>query len=102
MFYQLTVPGPIEDVEETRVLEWHCQEGARIAAGDLIVELETHKAVLEVRSQQAGMVRRILCQPGEWQKLGAPIALFSDTGAETEAEGPIEELPLWPFDYQVT
>lgn len=102
MFYQLTVPGPIEDIEETRVLEWHCRDGSTVGVGDLMVELETHKAVLEIRSRQAGVLRRILCQPGEWQKLGMPIALCGDTAEETWSEGSVQELPLWPFDHTVT
>jgi pyruvate/2-oxoglutarate dehydrogenase complex dihydrolipoamide acyltransferase (E2) component len=85
VIYQLVVPGPIEDVEEIRVLEWHRQEGAAFAAGELLVELETHKAVVEVRPSQAGVLRRVLCQPGEWQQVGKAIALCSD--------GPDEELP---------
>lgn len=59
MIYLLAVPGPIEDVEEVRVLEWHGEPGHAFAAGDLIVELETHKALVEVRAGQPGVMRRI-------------------------------------------
>ena len=37
MIYTLTVPGPIEDVEEVRVLEWHGQPGRAFAVGELVV-----------------------------------------------------------------
>ena len=39
MIYQLAVPGPIEDVEEVRVLEWHGAAGSAFAIGELIVEV---------------------------------------------------------------
>ena len=53
MIWKLVVPGPIEDVEELRVLEWHGDVGRRFDAGAMIVELETHKAVVEVRAGQS-------------------------------------------------
>lgn len=82
MIYQLTVPGPIEDVEETRVLEWHRQEGESIVAHELLIELETSKAVVEIRSQQAVFLRRILVGEGQWQKIGQPLALLTDQSDE--------------------
>lgn len=97
MFYQLTVPGPMEDVEETRVLEWHCQEGSVVALGELLVELETDKAVVEIRSRQAGVLRRIVCQVGKWAKIGEPIAMISDAAEEPVPEE-ASKLPYWPFD----
>jgi pyruvate/2-oxoglutarate dehydrogenase complex dihydrolipoamide acyltransferase (E2) component len=82
MIYKISVPSVGEDVEEIRMLEWHGVAGHRFEAGDLIVEMETHKALVEIRAGQAGVLRRILAEAGEWARLGVPIALFSDLGAE--------------------
>ena len=82
MLYKLVVPGPIEDVEEVRVLEWHGEADAAFAVGELIVELETHKALVEVRAGQAGVLRAVLCAAGDWQALGQPLAVFSDAADE--------------------
>jgi len=90
MIYFLAVPGPIEDVEEVRVLEWHGEPGQRLAPGELIVELETHKALVEVRAGQPGILRQLLCAEGDWQVVGAPLALLSDATDEVlpeKAEG---------------
>ncbi|MFX7567147.1 lipoyl domain-containing protein, partial [Acinetobacter baumannii] len=46
--------------------------------GDLIVELETHKAVVEVRAGQAGVLRQLFAEPGDWRGIGLPLAVFSD------------------------
>jgi pyruvate/2-oxoglutarate dehydrogenase complex dihydrolipoamide acyltransferase (E2) component len=86
MIYLLSVPGPIEDVEEIRVLEWHGEPGHAFAAGDLVVELETHKALVEVRAGQPGVLRRILSAAGDWQSIGQPLALLSDDPTETLPE----------------
>lgn len=82
MIYQLTVPGLVADVEEIRVLEWHGAPLKKFAPGDMIVELETHKALVEVRAGQAGVLRQIFTPDGEWQKIGAALCLFSDDERE--------------------
>jgi pyruvate/2-oxoglutarate dehydrogenase complex dihydrolipoamide acyltransferase (E2) component len=82
MIYQLAVPGPIEDVEELRVLQWHGEPGRVFDEGAMIVELETHKAVVEVRAARRGVLRQILCAAGNWERLGSPLALLSDDPGE--------------------
>ena len=82
MIYQLTVPAAVPGVDEIRILEWHKEPGAAIESGDLVVELETHKAVIEVRAAQAGVMRQVLAQAGDWRTIGLPVALFSTTADE--------------------
>ena len=72
-FYKISVP-PVADVEEIRVLEWHGEPGHQFSAGDLVVELETHKAIVEVRAGQDGVLRKILSNAGKWQQIGLPLA----------------------------
>ncbi|MDR3418132.1 MAG: hypothetical protein P4L83_18320 [Nevskia sp.] len=100
MIYQMVVPGPIEDVVEVRVLEWHGDVGRTFGPGELIVELETYKALVEVRAQQAGVLRRIVCNAGEWQQIGKPLALLADDPAETLPE-PAADLTAWPVAFEV-
>lgn len=100
MIYALTVPGPIEDSEEVRVLEWHHGVGDAVDTGDLLVELETHKALVEVRAAQPGHLRQIICPDGDWCAIGKPLALLSETADEsidTDAEG----LPMMPVNFEV-
>jgi pyruvate/2-oxoglutarate dehydrogenase complex dihydrolipoamide acyltransferase (E2) component len=86
MIYKIVVPSVAEDVEEIRILEWHGTPGHKFASGDLIVEMETHKALVEIRAGQAGILRNVLVADGDWAKLGVPIALFSDTPDEAMGE----------------
>jgi pyruvate/2-oxoglutarate dehydrogenase complex dihydrolipoamide acyltransferase (E2) component len=82
MIYQLSVPAAVPGVEEIRILEWHAIPGSSFAKGDLIVELETHKAVVEVRAGQAGVLREVLAEPGDWRGVGITLALLSDRADE--------------------
>jgi pyruvate/2-oxoglutarate dehydrogenase complex dihydrolipoamide acyltransferase (E2) component len=101
MIYILAVPGPIEDVEEVRVLEWHGEPERSFAAGELVVELETHKALVEVRAGHAGVLRRIICAAGDWQAVGRPLALLSDAPDE-ELTDSAEGLPVLPVDFEIS
>jgi pyruvate/2-oxoglutarate dehydrogenase complex dihydrolipoamide acyltransferase (E2) component len=85
MFYKISVP-PVADVEEIRVLEWHGEPGHQFKAGDLVVELETHKAIVEVRAGQDGVLRKVLSDAGNWQQIGLPLAILSDGGTEALPE----------------
>ncbi|MBS0410297.1 MAG: lipoyl domain-containing protein [Proteobacteria bacterium] len=100
MIYALTVPGPIEDVEEVRILEWHGGPGHAFAPGELVVELETHKALVEVRAGQAGVLRQVLCAVGDWGAIGAPLALLSDTADEPLPDSP-EGAAALAVDFEV-
>ena len=94
MIYKLAVPGPIEDVEEVRVLEWHGVVGHAFAPGELVVELETHKALVEVRAGQAGVLAPDRLRRGRLAGVGEPLAVFSD-GADEPLPASKEGLALW-------
>ncbi len=101
MIFQLSVPAAVPGVEEIRILEWHHAVGAEIAAGDLIVELETHKAIIEVRAGQTGFLRQILAEAGDWRAIGRPLALFSN-GVDEELPGEASVAAPMPADFEVT
>jgi len=86
MIYRLTIPTTFEDNDAVRVLEWHGAPGDRFSADALLVELETHKALVEVRAGQAGVLRELRFAESEWCPLGAVLALFSDDADEAILE----------------
>ena len=82
MIYRLFVPTTIEDNDAVRVLEWHGKVGEVVQPGALVVEVETHKALIEVRAAQAGILRERCREAGAWCPLGEMLAIFSDTPDE--------------------
>jgi pyruvate/2-oxoglutarate dehydrogenase complex dihydrolipoamide acyltransferase (E2) component len=87
MIYRLSVPAAVPGVEEVRILEWHGEPGTVFAPGDLIVELETHKAVVEARAGQPGILREIKSAAGDWCGIGSTLAVLSDTTEEALPDG---------------
>jgi pyruvate/2-oxoglutarate dehydrogenase complex dihydrolipoamide acyltransferase (E2) component len=102
MIYSLAVQGPIEDVEEVRVLAWSGEVGRAFAVGELMIELETHKALVEVRAGRPGVLRKIPCRAGDWQAVGQPLALLGDDPTEPVPENATEGLMTMAVDFQVS
>ncbi len=100
MIFQVTVPAMAEDVEEIRILEWHGEPGQAFASGELLVEFETYKALVEVRTAQAGVLRRILAPAGEWLRIGEPVALFSEAPDEALPDS-ADQLAAMAIDFLV-
>jgi pyruvate/2-oxoglutarate dehydrogenase complex dihydrolipoamide acyltransferase (E2) component len=98
MIYQLSVPAAVPGVDEIRILEWHGTPGTAFGSGDLVVELETHKAVVEVRAGQPGVLREINAEPGDWRGIGVSLAVFSDQPDEA-IEGDATDLAV---EFEVT
>lgn len=100
MLYKISVPQ-VADVEEIRILEWHRQVNDSVERGDLMVELETHKAIVEVRAGQNGYLRKILAEAGNWQGIGLPLAVLSDGENEPLPED-VQALSDLPVDFEIT
>ena len=83
MILKLIVPRVPNGPDKVRVLQWHRREGETVTAGDLLVELETDKVIVEARAKQTGTLRRIFCSDHQWHQLGTPLAWLSDDPTET-------------------
>lgn len=63
-------------MEEGKVGAWHKQPGDRLTKGDVLLEVETDKAVVEVECPLDGVLARLLVPAGETALVGAPLALI--------------------------
>jgi pyruvate dehydrogenase E2 component (dihydrolipoamide acetyltransferase) len=91
---EIKMPRLSDTMEEGAVATWRKQPGDTVAVGDVLVEIETDKAVMEYEAYQAGTLAQILVAEGENADIGAPIALLDDgTGspAPSAAPGPGEQ-----------
>ncbi|TME63779.1 MAG: dihydrolipoamide acetyltransferase, partial [Chloroflexi bacterium] len=69
-------------MDEGRIVAWHKRVGDAVAAGDLLFEVETDKATMEVESPTAGTLRRILYPADATAPVATVIALITDTPDE--------------------
>jgi len=63
------------DMREGVLVRWVKNEGETITKGDVLAEIETDKATVEVESSASGVVRRLLASQGDSVPVGAPIAI---------------------------
>ena len=76
-------------MEEGTLAKWHVREGDRVQSGDVIAEIETDKATMEVEAVDEGTIGKLLIAEGtEHVPVNKPIALLVDDEDETEASGP--------------
>ncbi|HHY49207.1 MAG TPA: biotin/lipoyl-binding protein, partial [Alphaproteobacteria bacterium] len=84
----ITMPALSPTMEEGKLAKWHVKEGDTVAAGDVIAEIETDKATMEVEAVDEGRIGRIVVPEGtEGVKVNAVIAVILQEG-ESAADVP--------------
>ncbi|MCX7017503.1 MAG: biotin/lipoyl-containing protein [bacterium] len=63
-------------MEEGTVHAWHKKEGDSVKTGELLLDVESDKAIMEVMSDADGTLEKILVQEGEVRKCGEPLAVI--------------------------
>ncbi|NWG46053.1 MAG: biotin/lipoyl-binding protein, partial [Alphaproteobacteria bacterium] len=80
------MPALSPTMEEGTLSRWHVKEGDSVSPGDVIAEIETDKASMEVEAVEEGRVGRLLVGPGtEGVKVNTPIALLLEEGEDAAA-----------------
>jgi pyruvate dehydrogenase E2 component (dihydrolipoamide acetyltransferase) len=85
MATEITMPKLSDTMEEGTILHWRVKKGDRISKGDIIAEVETDKAAMEMEAFDDGTVAEIKVGEGETVSVGTVIAVLS-IGGEAEAE----------------
>jgi pyruvate dehydrogenase E1 component beta subunit len=78
---QVLMPALSPTMEEGTLAKWLVSEGQEVKAGDVIAEIETDKATMEVEAVDEGRLQKILVPAGtEGVKVNTPIALIAGEG----------------------
>ncbi|MGV8854794.1 MAG: pyruvate dehydrogenase complex dihydrolipoamide acetyltransferase [Devosia sp.] len=97
----ITMPALSPTMEEGKLAKWHVKEGDSVSSGDVIAEIETDKATMEVEAVDEGKIGKILVAEGtDNVKVNAVIAVLlqegesaGDMAAAPKAEAPKAEAP---------
>src|SRR5680860_431312 len=82
----ITMPALSPTMEEGNLAKWLVKEGDSVAAGDVIAEIETDKATMEVEAVDEGIIAKIVVAAGtEGVKVNAVIAILAEEGEDASA-----------------
>jgi 2-oxoisovalerate dehydrogenase E2 component (dihydrolipoyl transacylase) len=84
---QFKLPDVGEGLTEADIVKWHVQPGDKVSINQVIVEIETAKAVVELPSPYEGVVAGLLVPEGETADVGTPI-ISVEVGADAGSAQP--------------
>src|SRR5499426_4088833 len=102
---KVVMPKLSDAMESGKIIKWLKKEGDRIAGGDILAEVETDKADVEMEAFGAGVLRKILVPAGESAAIGALIGVIAEPGddiapvvasAAAGGAGSAQKTPLRP------
>ncbi len=86
MTVSILMPALSPTMEEGTLSRWLIAEGAEVRSGDVVAEIETDKATMEVEAVDEGVLGRILVAEGtEGVRVNTPIAILLEEGEDPEA-----------------
>ena len=86
MSVEILMPALSPTMEEGTLSKWLKKEGDTVTAGDVIAEIETDKATMEVEAVDEGTIAKIVVPEGtENVKVNAVIAILAEEGEDASA-----------------
>jgi len=79
------MPKAGQTMEEGTIVKWVMAESDTVARGDILFEVETDKAIIEVDALTAGVLRKILVGDGETVPVKAPVAVIAPADTDIDA-----------------
>ena len=95
MVHELKIPNPGESIQEVEIGQWLKKEGQWVERDEVVVELETDKANLDLPAPAAGVLTKILKPDGAAASIGETIGWIDEAAkaAAPPAEAPPGPLP---------
>lgn len=81
MAIQIEMPKLSDTMTEGTLLKWHKQVGDHVEIGDILAEVETDKATMEMEAFDEGTLTEIVIKEGEKAPIGATLAVLDGDGA---------------------
>jgi pyruvate dehydrogenase E2 component (dihydrolipoamide acetyltransferase) len=96
---EINMPRLSDTMQEGTITHWLKKPGDEIKKGEVVAEVETDKANMEIESFSAGILEQILVNEGDVAPIGQPIAILG-TGAHVQSKGSVAETKAAPEQKQ--
>jgi pyruvate dehydrogenase E2 component (dihydrolipoamide acetyltransferase) len=84
--WKVQIPKTESKVEEATLVKWHKKERDKVDAGEIIAEVETFKALVEINSPHTGVIYKIFVKEGETVPVNTVIAIVIKEGEKISSE----------------
>ncbi len=84
---EITMPRLSDTMEQGTVVKWYVKEGDSVSSGDVIADIETDKATMELQSFDEGTIARLAVDEGKAVAVGTVIAVLAGEGEDAAAAG---------------
>ena len=81
---EITMPRLSDTMEQGTVVKWHVKVGDKVSSGDILADIETDKATMELQSFDDGTVATIAAPEGQQVGVGAAILILAAEGESVE------------------
>lgn len=78
----IDMPKLSDTMEEGVIAKWNVKEGDKVSSGDIIAEVETDKATMDVEVFDSGTILKIIAKEGDAVPLGGKMAIIGDEGED--------------------
>jgi len=86
---EIVMPQLSDSMDEGKLISWKVKVGQKVNAGDVIAEVESDKAIMEVQSFKSGSVQELLAKEGDVVSVGKVIAVIQIN--ETKSESAVKK-----------
>ena len=84
--WKVQIPKTESKVEEATLSRWHKKEGDKVQKDELIAEIETFKALIEINAPNTGIIQKIFVKEGETVPVNTVIAIIAEEGENISDE----------------
>ncbi len=93
MAHEIYMPKFGQTVEEAEIVKWHVGEGDTVTKGDVLLEIQTDKATLEVESFHSGTILKLYPAKGDSVPVMSVIGYIGESGEKVpDTQPPVPEL----------
>ena len=85
--YEIVMPQLSDSMEEGKLIAWKVNPGDRVKTGDVIAEVESDKAIMEVQTFKNGTVKELLLKEGDEAPVGTVMARIEVEGGGDREQG---------------
>jgi pyruvate dehydrogenase E2 component (dihydrolipoamide acetyltransferase) len=100
MATKILMPKLSDTMSEGVILKWLKKEGDKVKQGEILVEIESDKADMELEAYDSGILRKIIIQEGSSAGIGTPIAIIA--AANEDISTLLSDVPSTPQPVQKT